>query len=163
MGLPRKGSRALEVDGHRYRWIPIYSHAVRGCGACPLRLTVQRENGHGQRLVARFAGQALVEGTMLVFPRYGSELTPGVVVDIIRAGFAAGWEPEATRRPPLEIDGEPFLRLPPDPTVPPPGSFLYTLRAQLVAASLAPPELCSGCGATRVVTASECSSCGKRT
>jgi hypothetical protein len=44
------------------------------------------------------------------------------------------------------LDGEPFLRLPPDPTQPPPGSeddlkrrFLVALREQIVAKCAAPP------------------------
>jgi hypothetical protein len=157
MGLPRKGTRALTVDGRRYRWIAVYADVTWCSAACPLRLTVQQEGGRGQLLIARFQGEAVIDGTTWVLPRYGSEITPGVVADIIRAGLAAGWEPEAVRRPPLSFDGEPFLRLPEDPTQPPPGSeddlkrrFLASLREQILGAmssdqgrSVDPDEGCS--------------------
>ena len=115
MGLPRKGTRAIAVDGRRYRWLAVYADVTWCSAACPLRLTVQQDGGRGQLLIAHFNGEAVIEGATWVFPRYGSELTPGVVADIIRAGIAAGWEPGVTQRPPVVLDGEPFLRLPEDP------------------------------------------------
>jgi hypothetical protein len=134
------------VDEHRYRWIAVYADVTWCSAACPLRLTVQRDGGRGQLLVAHFKGRAVIAGTTWDFPRYGSEVTPGVVADIIRAGIAAGWQPEATRRAPVVLDGEPFLRLPEDPSQPPPGSeddlkrkFLAALREQIQAA-FPPPE-----------------------
>jgi hypothetical protein len=147
MGLPRKGARAITVDGRRYRWVATYSPVIGCSAACPLRLTVQRDGGRGQLLVANFDGEAVIDGRTWMFPRYGAEVTPGVVGDVIRAGLAAGWEPEASRRPPVVLDGEPFLRLPEDPSQPPPGSedylkrqFLAALREQLLAAlSPSPP------------------------
>jgi hypothetical protein len=138
MGLPRKRARVIVVDGRRYRWLPTYARITWCDAPCPLRLAVQLEGGRGQRLLVHFDGQKVVGETTWVFPRYGSEVTPAIVADIIRAGLAAGWEPEASRRPPAVLDGERFLRLPEDPTRPPPGSedvlkrrFLDSLREQM--------------------------------
>jgi hypothetical protein len=105
-----------------------------------LRLTILVEDGGGgQLLIARFQSTGKDEaGREWHFPRYGAEVTPGIVADIIRPGRAAGWQPETPGRPPFELDGEPFLRLPADPTQPPPGSeddrkrlFLSALREQI--------------------------------
>ena len=142
MSHPRKGNRAIAVDGCRYRWVAVYA-SVTWCSApCPLRLTVQQDGGKGgQLLVARFPKSTATDeaGQEWVFPRYGAAVTPGVVADIIRAGRAAGWEPAACGRPPVVLDGDPFLRLPADPTQPPPGSeddlkrrFLSVLRDQIL-------------------------------
>jgi hypothetical protein len=149
MSLQRKGSRAITVDGRRYRWVALYAQVTWCSAACPLRLTVQQDGGRGgQMLLARFARSTGTDeiGQEWVFPRYGAAVTPGVVADIIRAGLTAGWEPQTCGRPPLELDGEPFLRLPPDPTQPPPGSeddlkrrFLFALREKLAAGCSAPP------------------------
>ena len=69
-----------------------------------------------------------------------------------RAGRAAGWEPTA-RRPPVILDGELFLRLPADPTQPPPGSeddlkrrFLSALREQILITVSPPPATEDGDG-----------------
>jgi hypothetical protein len=141
MSLPKKGNRAITVGGRRYRWVAVYATVDWCSAACPLRLTVQQEGGRGgQLLIAHFSQSTGKDeaGTEWIFPRYGAALTPGVVADLIRAGLAAGWEPETCGRPPLELDGEPFLRLPPDPSQPPPGSeddlkrrFLAVLREQM--------------------------------
>jgi hypothetical protein len=122
MALPRKNSRVIAVDGRRYRWLATYADITWCEAPCPLRLAVQQEGGRGQMLLANFARQKEIEGRTWVFPRYGSEVTPAVVADIIRAGLAAGWEPEAARRPPLALEADQFLRLPADPSQPPPGS-----------------------------------------
>ncbi len=150
MSLPRKGSRAITVDGHRYRWVAVYAQVMWCSAACPLHLTVQQDGVRGgQLLLARFPLSSGKDeaGREWVFPRYGAAVTPGIVSDIIRAGRAAGWEPEMSGRPPLELDGEPFLRLPPDPTQPPPGSeddlkrrFMSALRERIVAVCSAPSE-----------------------
>jgi hypothetical protein len=113
-----------------------------------LKLLVQQEGGRGgQLLIARFQHSTGKDeaGREWAFPRYGAALTPGIVADLIRAGRAAGWQPETTGRPPVELDGEPFLRLPADPTRPPPGSaddlkrrFLSALREQIQAVCSAP-------------------------
>jgi hypothetical protein len=114
-----------------------------------LHLTVQQEGGRGgQLLIARFPQSTGKDeaGTEWIFPRYGAAVSPGIVADIIRAGLSAGWDPETCGRPPHELDGEPFLRLPPDPTQPPLGSeddlkrrFLSALREQIQALCSAPP------------------------
>jgi hypothetical protein len=154
MSLPRKGSRAITVDGHRYRWVAVYAKVTWCSAACPLQITVQRDGGRGgQLLLARFSRSTGKDeaGREWVFPRYGAAVTPGVVADVIRAGRAAGWDPEACGRPPLELDGEPFLRLPPDPSQPPPGSeddlkrrFLSALREQILTTCTLPPTADGG-------------------
>jgi hypothetical protein len=149
MSLPKKGSRLITVDGYRYRWVAMYDQVDWCSAACPRRLTVQRDGGRGgQLLLARFPKSAAKDeaGQEWIFPRYGAAVTPGVVADIIRAGRAAGWDPDACGQAPLEMDGEPFLRLPPDPTQPPPGSeddlkrqFLSALRGRILAVCTLPP------------------------
>lgn len=149
MSLPRKGSRAITVDGARYRWVAVYAGVTWCSAACPLRLTVRQEGGRGgQLLVAGFSQSTGKDeaGREWVFPRYRAEATPGVVADVIHASRAGGWEPDKGGRPPCELDGEPFLRVPPDPTQPPPGSeddrkrwFLSALREQILASLPAPP------------------------
>jgi hypothetical protein len=155
MSLPRKSSRKIVVDGRHYRWVAAYERVTHCSAACPLRLVVEQQDRDGQTLIARFANSSGKDeaGRDWVFPRYGAEITPGVVADIIRAGLAAGWHPEESGRP-FEMDGEPFLRLPPDPTQPPPGSeddmkrrFLAAIREQLIASSLAAPA-CDGAGSS---------------
>ena len=139
MSLPRKGCRTITVDGERYRWVAAYERVLWCSAPCPVRLMVERHGGRGQLLIALFHSRMRdANGQDWVFPRYGSELTPAKVAEIIRAGRAAGWNPGAVARPPLEIDGEPFLRLPTDATEPPPGSeddlkqsFLGALREQV--------------------------------
>lgn len=148
MSLPRKGSRAITVDRVRYRWVATYASVTWCSAACPVRLTVLRAGGEGgQVLLARFAQSTGVDaaGREWVFPRYGAAITPGVVADIIRAARAAGWDPDQTGQPPFELDGELFLRLPPDPTQPPPGSeddfkrrFLAALRGIIQSAASQP-------------------------
>jgi hypothetical protein len=148
MSLPRKGSRGITVAGRRYRWIAVYSKVTWCSAACPVRLTVQLQGGRGQILIANFRGiQKDDSGQEWVFPRYGAEVTPGLVADIIRAGLAAGWNPEMPGPAPLQLDGEPFLRLPEDPTHPPPGSeddlkrrFLSALRDKIIEAAKSPPS-----------------------
>lgn len=89
MALPRKGSRGITVGGRRYRWVATYAQVDWCSAASPLSLSVQQHGG--QLLLAHFAGQATDDkGQEWVFPRYGSEVTPGIVADIIRAGLAAG-------------------------------------------------------------------------
>lgn len=106
MGLPRRGTRSIVVGGIRYRWHPSYERrsSVRGC--CPLSVAVERAGG-GQRLYAHFAGRELKREYHLAKGREEAVL-PRVVERIIRAGIAAGWEPESRGLSPLEIDGEPY-------------------------------------------------------
>ncbi|MFO0909539.1 MAG: hypothetical protein U0794_14490 [Isosphaeraceae bacterium] len=122
MTLPRKGSRRINVDGRSYRWVAEYA-SVDWCSAvCPTRLTLQQAEGRGgQILRATFAKSTGTDeaGREWIFPRYGAAITPGIVADVIRAGLANGWDPQAPGKPPFVLDGEPFLRLPPDPTRPP--------------------------------------------
>jgi hypothetical protein len=148
MALPKKGTRTIVVDGRRFRWNMKYEKVNYCSAACPVRLTVQQDVGRGgQKLIAQFDGVGVSDsGVKWMFPRYGAEVTPGKVADIIRAGLVAGWYPEATGQPPVVLDGEPFLRLPDDPSSPPPGSkddmkrrFMSELNEQILT-SFTPPS-----------------------
>jgi hypothetical protein len=109
MGLPRKESRHLVIDGARYRW--RLTHASIGWREglwCPVLLAVESAEAQGQRLYASFESEA--HG----IPKERA-VTPRVVRAIVLAARRQGWQPSAPGLKPFCIQGLPFLEAPPTP------------------------------------------------
>lgn len=91
MSVPTKGSRPIEVDGVRYRWlVRRRPTAEQRSGRTPLLLAVAREDGGGASLVVRLCHLHPSNEVR----RYGEAVTPRVVAAWIRAGLRHGWQPE---------------------------------------------------------------------
>jgi hypothetical protein len=73
MGIPRKGTRLIAVDGHRYRWA-VAPNDEPGFG-----VVVELADPPGQRL--------------LTWLDHGNIVTPRVVRRIILHGLQHGWDP----------------------------------------------------------------------
>jgi hypothetical protein len=73
MGLARKGTSLITVDGFAYRWL------VSGNDGW-LDLVMELAEGHSQRIVIQMNYDV-------------GQLTPGFVRRMILAGLAAGWTP----------------------------------------------------------------------
>lgn len=91
MSLPRKGTRTLEVDGVRYRWLvrrkPTYGQAVGDSG---LSVAVELEHPGATMVVKLDANRpdAWVNSSEV-------SVTPADVVEFIRVGLGYGWDPSA--------------------------------------------------------------------
>jgi hypothetical protein len=87
MAMRKIGSRALVVDGQRYRWrvrrSPTY---VQGAYAAALTFSVQREDGGS---VLRVVADGPRPDNWLERP--GAIITPAVVAGAIRRARACGW------------------------------------------------------------------------
>jgi len=88
MGLAKKGSRKIEVDGRTYRWVlsPDSGFAV---------LVIELWDDPGQRLEAFTGYESPVGLTQAVTPRG--------VAETIRFALREGWEPTERRRPPFML------------------------------------------------------------
>lgn len=91
MGMLKKGSRLLNVDGIQYRWRvrnrPSYSQAIL---KSPLVLAVERADPPGAKLVVELF-QAH-PGNWLMAPVVA--VLPSDVESHIRSALAAGWHPD---------------------------------------------------------------------
>jgi hypothetical protein len=99
MGLPKKGSRRITVDGADYRWLVTVRQSS-------LHLTVEAEDA-GQRLVAHFRFHDKYQRTDdgWRFHHQGRRITSGVVKRVIAMGFEKGWCPHDQGLPALELGG----------------------------------------------------------
>jgi hypothetical protein len=98
MGLPKKGTRRIRVEGHDYRWAvsPDSGYMV---------LVIEQANDPGQRLEAVFRyGDVSTDPSGHV---HGTgqrrRITPAVVRQAILAGLRGGWKPAERGRKPLRI------------------------------------------------------------
>jgi hypothetical protein len=126
MGLPRKGSRRITIDGADYRWLVTVR---RGS----LHLTVEAEEP-GQRLVSHFRFhdeyQDTGEGGWR-FHHQGRRITSGVVKRVIAMRFEKGWRPREQGLPALELmEAEWALPVPPEPVT---GEEAPTVRLKEIA------------------------------
>jgi hypothetical protein len=111
MGLPKKGTRRIVVDGIPYRWLAKYASVGRVEGyCCPLSLFVERADAPGQLLISHFW---CYQKPWVV--AQAQAVTPRLVRQIMDAGWARGWQPARQGLPPLEVDGKEFFQDPLDP------------------------------------------------
>jgi len=95
MSIPKKGSRAIEVDGVAYRWrIRRRPTAQQARGRSPLILAVAVETGNGPALIVRL-DRCHPKNKV---GRWSTAVTPRDVAFCIRDGLAAGWEPHQPGR-----------------------------------------------------------------
>lgn len=110
MGVPRKGSRRLNLDGVVYRWCVRGNHG-RSRGASPVRLTLtcQRDvERPGRPLQVVLVGKSVAsappdEGRTTVVP-----LGPRDVRSILAYALRAGWDPMEAGAP-FSLRGAPDL------------------------------------------------------
>jgi hypothetical protein len=77
MAIARKGARKIIVEGESYRWI-VSPDDEPGLG-----IVVEKDDGHGQRLV--------------VWVEHGNIVTPALVRRVILYALAQGWTPAARK------------------------------------------------------------------
>jgi hypothetical protein len=89
MSLPQKGSRSIEIDGARYRWLirrkPTYG---QGIGESGLSVAIELLD-HGATLVVVLDAH---RPDAWIDPGQVS-VTPRDVARFVRAGLARGWTP----------------------------------------------------------------------
>lgn len=98
MGMPKKGTRQIVVEGRAYRW----SAGERRRSAGLTDVCVEQEGTHGQRLMSVFAC-TWSDG---YDPRLAGldVVTPDAVRRLILAGLANGWRPDQHGLAPLRLD-----------------------------------------------------------
>ena len=103
MGLRRKHSRRIVVDGERYRWTVGTSQQARtGCVSVVLELAAEPR----QRLVVQVPRRnfwldfkELGEGSLPYVEEAYRLVTPGIIRSIVVSALAAGWEPREKHKP----------------------------------------------------------------
>lgn len=98
MGIPRKKSRNIEVDGRHFRWmLSSYRIQERWDDEMPAwhtgTATVQEEAEKPEHVVQ-------VELRWL----RGSSVTPEIMREVIRRTLNAGWDPESRKAPELKLE-----------------------------------------------------------
>lgn len=93
MGIPKKGSRSLEVDGKKYRYLIKETHIPDHRDQKELIVTVQEDTPK--------------PGRVLQFKEtYGFPVTKGHVGEAIREAIKIGWNPSERGVPfPLATEG----------------------------------------------------------
>lgn len=82
MGIPKKGSRTVEVEGRNYRYILKETHVLNKPKELTVTLTVQEDvERPGRVFQAVFA--------------YGEEVSPKMVREVVQSARQAGWDPAA--------------------------------------------------------------------
>lgn len=92
MGMPRKGSRKVEVDGEQFLW--RIGHNTRHYGDAPMvvTLTIQRDEERPGRVCQVTLRSKRIKGD----PRYyghKASLNPQDVRDVISRALKRGWNP----------------------------------------------------------------------
>jgi hypothetical protein len=100
MGMPRKGSRVIDVDGKKFRWTLHYKRAqYRWDDPMPARtagmVTIQEDHER--------PGHVLQQNLSWL---RGSSITPDVMRQVIRQALQEGWNPASRERPSLKIFGK---------------------------------------------------------
>ena len=80
MGIPRKGSRTVEIDGQDYVFIVREKNIEDHTDQWELQVTVQRDEERPGRVLQ------FTEG-------YGFAVTPEYIRTTVRDAIKAGWEP----------------------------------------------------------------------
>lgn len=73
MGIAKKGTRRIVVDGENYRWV-VSPDDEPGLG-----IVIEKEDHQGQRLVA--------------WVEHGTIISPGLVKRVILYALTLGWSP----------------------------------------------------------------------
>jgi hypothetical protein len=119
MGMRKKWSRPITVDGVRYR----YHVAEERFGDGGLNICVQREEPAGQRLLSGFrTPYAWTEGAP---GQYSGQViphavTPRVIRQLILAALERGWRPAETGLGAFHLPGGQVVPRLPAPGPPPP-------------------------------------------
>ncbi|HHG86688.1 MAG TPA: hypothetical protein ENJ82_18210, partial [Bacteroidetes bacterium] len=82
MGIPKKRTRRIRVNGQEYRWMASWASSVR---ATQLTVFATLEENEGQQLIVLDDPHFTAEGAKGV--------TPGYVRHEILSAMAAGWKP----------------------------------------------------------------------
>ena len=96
MGLARKGSRAIHVDGRDYRWTVSPDSGV-------MWIVVEHDGGGGQRMEAKvsYADTRADDGTNL---GQRAHISPRAVSRAIVHAMAEGWQPEQGGLAPFRLE-----------------------------------------------------------
>jgi hypothetical protein len=86
MGLSKKGSRKISVDGINYLWIASGNDGW-------IDLIIGSSLGQGQKLFAQF-NYNLFEDPVSLRLKQGLSITPNIVRQVINYGLQFGWTPE---------------------------------------------------------------------
>ncbi len=78
MSIARKGTRRIVVEGESYRWV-VAPDDEPGLG-----IIVEREAGHGQRLLA--------------WVEHGNTISPALVRKVILFALSRGWAPSERKK-----------------------------------------------------------------
>jgi hypothetical protein len=102
VGIKRKASRSIEVDGETYRWaVSDSQQATTG----KISVIVEAVSEPAQRLVVRVPCrnfwldfEDLAGGRISPLPDAYRPVTPATLRQIITAALAAGWQPQSRRK-----------------------------------------------------------------
>jgi hypothetical protein len=120
MGMRKKWSRPITVDGVRYRYHVAEDH-FDGCG---LNICVERVEPAGQRLMSGFRKPLAwteVEPGHRVSRVISHAVTPRVVRQLILAALARGWRPAESGLGAFHLPGAQVVPELPAPAAEPPG------------------------------------------
>ncbi|MEM6752202.1 MAG: hypothetical protein AAF630_04340 [Cyanobacteria bacterium P01_C01_bin.38] len=97
MGIPKKGSRKITVDGENFIWLirrePTYYHVGYDVGC--LNVAVEHAEGKGSKLVIMAERPVLKDSdSMKVKP-----VTPVEVESWIHQAVKSGWQPKKSGKP----------------------------------------------------------------
>lgn len=93
--LPRKGSRAITVDGARYRWRLRRRPTARQRHGAPLVVAIARADVRGTLLLVHTGALHPGNDTR----RYGASVQPRHVAAWIRQALREGWQPSQPGKP----------------------------------------------------------------
>ncbi len=94
MGMPRKGSRKIEVNGEQFLWRVGGSTRYTKETPVILRLTCQRdEERPGRVMQATLRSIVEIDDYLLEHGQHRATLHPGEVSQIIAHALSKGWDP----------------------------------------------------------------------
>jgi hypothetical protein len=82
MGIPRKGSRSVDVDGQKFRFLVKETHIPEHQDQKELSVTVQEDADRPGRVLQFRLG-------------YGFPVSPDWMKEIIRQALKIGWDPKS--------------------------------------------------------------------
>lgn len=93
MGLPRKGSRIIQIEKSCYRYIVSGNDGF-------IDLVIELDDAKGQRFTASFdyhhirAEKKAIDGESYFSLTQRNQITPAVVKEVIEFGIKNGWNPK---------------------------------------------------------------------
>ncbi|MEM9926954.1 MAG: hypothetical protein AAF915_24950 [Cyanobacteria bacterium P01_D01_bin.50] len=97
MGIPKKGSRKITVDGESFIWLirrePTYFNVGYEVGC--LNVAVEHAEGIGSKLVIMAEREVMKDGNLMHF----KPVIPSEVASWISQAIKAGWEPKKSGKP----------------------------------------------------------------